>query len=108
MRAGMLARQWCEIYEEQVTKTGTGATKTELVKVKRVRVYRVRSRPYTYWQEKRADERFVDWQVELLFRDIGEFKWKKCKVRFNGDLYRVMWFETEKGQTRLLLRMENE
>lgn len=108
MRAGMLARRWCEIYEERVSRTATGATKTELVMIKRVRCYRVKSRPYTYWQEKRAHERFVDWQVELLFRDIGKFKWKKCKVRFDGDLYRVMWFETEMGQTRLLLRMENE
>lgn len=108
MRAGLLARQWCELLQEEKTRTATGATKTELVSKGKVRCYRIKSRPYTYWQEKRAEERFVDWRVELLIRHDYERDWTHLKVRYNDRLYRVMWYEIEMGQTRVLLRMDNE
>lgn len=108
MRAGMLARQWCEILEESTETTATGAIKTQYISRGRVRCYEVKSRPYTYWQEKRADERFVDWQVELLFRDRQCDDWNKVKIRYKGGLYRVMWYDVTMGQVRLLLRMDNE
>jgi len=108
MRAGALARQWCEILREEISSTPTGAITTELISQGKVRCYRVKSRPYTYWQENRAEERFVDWQVELLIRHDYKRDWTKLKVRYNDRLYRVMWYEIEMGQTRVLLRMDNE
>lgn len=108
MQAGSLSRQWCEILREERVRTATGAHRVELVSQGRVRCYRVKSRPYTYWQEQRASERFIDWQVELLVRADKRHDWGKVKVRYQEQLYRVMWYERERGQVRVILRMENE
>lgn len=53
--------------------------RVELVSQGRVRCYRVKSRPYTYWQEQRASERFIDWQVELLVRADKRHDWGKVE-----------------------------
>lgn len=110
MRAGIIARNWCELFEERTVRTDTGATKTELVSLGKVRCYEVQSRPYTYWQENRASERFVGWQVQLIFRHQPHHKWdrRNIRIRYNGDLYRLMWYNVSMGQTKVLLRMENE
>lgn len=108
MRAGIIARSWCELLQVKNTRTETGGVQATYESIAKVRCYEVKSRPYTYWQEKRASERFVDWQVELLFRTEPTHPLDQIKVRYNGKLYRVMWYDVDRGQTRLLLRMDNE